>query len=119
GPAVQGLAGVPVLRLACSRSSQRRPSEQRPWHRRHVAARGGEAPVGPQTVAPLGERSELLGAEQVLKPPSELAVQLVEDTGDALQLLSIQRLAQPPPQDGAQLVLVMEGEPVVHAEAVP
>ena len=50
---------------------------------------------------------------------AELAVQLVGDAADASQLLGGQGLAQPAPQDGAQLVVVVEGEAVIDAVAVP
>src|SRR5690606_35862935 len=94
-------------------------SEQRPRHRRHLAARGREEPVLLQPGASRCEGCELVGAEQLRKTLAELAVQLVGDAADASQLLGGQGLAQPAPQDGAQLVVVVEGEAVIDAVAVP
>ena len=93
-------------------------SKQRPGHGRPQPARGREDPVVEQPGTASGEGADLLGTQQLRQPPSQLAVEPLENPGDAVALLLAQRLAQPSTHHGAQLVVHMEGEPVVHAVSV-
>ena len=94
-------------------------SAQRPKHGWRQPAGGSEDPVVEQAGATLGKGFDFLGTQQLRQPPPQLTVEPVENPDDAVPLLLAQRLAQPSSQRRAQLALHMEGQPVVHAVAVP
>ena len=87
----------------------------------HYPAGAGSTPARSRRCgAPPGSASISATGEQVARARSpSVAAQRVEHPLDAGQLLLGERLARPAPQHGAQLVLDVEGDPVVDAVAVP
>lgn len=102
------------------RSPQRLSAlEERPRHGRRQPAQGREASVVEQLGAAFGQGFDFLSTQQPREPPPQLTVEPIENPPHAVVFLLAQRLAQPPPEHGPQLVLHMEGEPVVYPVAVP
>ena len=101
-------------------SQPRRKSEHRPRHRGHHPVRDGEVGGLHQVLAASGAHVDLGVAEET----GELAVQFGAGGQGVLQLIDrgefgvLQRLADPPPQHGAQPVVGVEGQPVVHTVTV-